>query len=150
MDFHLIDTLLSWVGAHPAWAGGVGMLIAFFESLALVGLFLPGAVLMFGVGALVGADTLLLWPTLWAVWLASNGRPAPQILVVFLLGTLLMRSAGCAINDFADRNFDPHVERTRNRPLAAREIEPAKPEDKSGPAGKRPKTPKKRKFLGRE
>jgi 4-hydroxybenzoate polyprenyltransferase len=65
---------------------------------------------------------LLLWPTLWAVWLASNGRPAPQILIVFLLGTLLMRSAGCAINDFADRNFDPHVERTRSRPLAAGEI----------------------------
>ena len=68
---------------------------------------------------------LLLWPTLWAVWLASNGRPAPQILIVFLLGTLLMRSAGCAINDFADRNFDPHVERTRSRPLAAGEISPA-------------------------
>jgi 4-hydroxybenzoate polyprenyltransferase len=68
---------------------------------------------------------LLLWPTLWAVWLASSGRPSPQILIVFLLGTLLMRSAGCAINDFADRNFDPHVERTRNRPLAAREISSA-------------------------
>lgn len=65
---------------------------------------------------------LLLWPTLWAVWLASNGRPGAQILIVFLLGTLLMRSAGCAINDFADREFDPHVERTRSRPLAAGEI----------------------------
>ena len=74
MDFHLIDTLLSWVGAHPAWAGGVVMLIAFFESLALVGLFLPGAVLMFGVGALVGADTLPLWPTLaWAALGAIGG-----------------------------------------------------------------------------
>jgi len=68
---------------------------------------------------------LLLWPTLWAVWLASNGRPAAYILIVFVVGTLLMRSAGCAINDFADRNFDPHVERTRNRPLAAGEIAPA-------------------------
>ena len=68
---------------------------------------------------------LLLWPTLWAVWLASNGRPAAYILIVFVVGTLLMRSAGCAINDFADRNFDPHVERTRSRPLAAREIAPA-------------------------
>ncbi len=67
---------------------------------------------------------LLLWPTLWAVWLASRGHPTTEILVIFVLGTLLMRSAGCAINDFADRNFDPHVERTRNRPLAAREIEP--------------------------
>jgi len=68
---------------------------------------------------------LLLWPTLWALWLASNGRPAPQVLIVFILGTLLMRSAGCAINDFADRRFDPHVERTRSRPLAAGEISPA-------------------------
>jgi 4-hydroxybenzoate polyprenyltransferase len=67
---------------------------------------------------------LLLWPTLWAVWLASRGHPTTEILVIFVLGTLLMRSAGCAINDFADRNFDPHVERTRKRPLAAREIEP--------------------------
>jgi 4-hydroxybenzoate polyprenyltransferase len=68
---------------------------------------------------------LLLWPTLWAVWLASNGRPAAYMLIVFVIGTLLMRSAGCAINDFADRNFDAHVERTRNRPLAAGEIAPA-------------------------
>ena len=67
---------------------------------------------------------LLLWPTLWAVWLASQGRPRLDIVVIFLLGTLLMRSAGCAINDYADRNFDPYVERTRARPLAAREIEP--------------------------
>jgi len=68
---------------------------------------------------------LLLWPTLWAVWLASNGRPSARILIVFVVGTLLMRSAGCAINDFADRHFDPHVERTRSRPLAAGEISPA-------------------------
>ena len=67
---------------------------------------------------------LLLWPTLWAVWLASNGTPRLDILVVFVVGTLLMRSAGCAFNDFADRRFDAHVERTRLRPLAAREIEP--------------------------
>ena len=67
---------------------------------------------------------LLLWPTLWAVWLASGGRPRPDILLIFAVGTLLMRSAGCAINDYADRDIDPHVERTRDRPLAAREIEP--------------------------
>jgi 4-hydroxybenzoate polyprenyltransferase len=67
---------------------------------------------------------LLLWPTLWAVWLAADGRPPAGIVVIFVLGTLLMRSAGCAVNDYADRNFDPHVERTRSRPLAAREIEP--------------------------
>jgi 4-hydroxybenzoate polyprenyltransferase len=67
---------------------------------------------------------LLLWPTLWAVWLASGGRPHLGILLVFILGTLLMRSAGCALNDYADREFDPHVERTRSRPLAAGEIRP--------------------------
>ena len=67
---------------------------------------------------------LLLWPTLWAVWLASDGAPQARIVIIFVLGTLLMRSAGCAINDYADRNFDPYVARTRARPLAAREIEP--------------------------
>jgi 4-hydroxybenzoate polyprenyltransferase len=67
---------------------------------------------------------LLLWPTLWAVWLAADGRPSPGLVLIFVLGTLLMRSAGCAVNDYADRNFDPHVERTRRRPHAAREIEP--------------------------
>ena len=67
---------------------------------------------------------LLLWPTLWAVWLAADGKPGAGIVVIFVAGTLLMRSAGCAVNDFADRNFDPYVERTRLRPLAAREIAP--------------------------
>ena len=67
---------------------------------------------------------LLLWPTLWALWLASNGAPRLDILIVFVVGTLLMRSAGCAINDYADRNFDGHVERTRERPLATGEIAP--------------------------
>jgi len=67
---------------------------------------------------------LLLWPTLWAVWLAAEGRPRLDLVVIFTLGTLLMRSAGCALNDYADRNFDPHVERTRLRPLAAGEISP--------------------------
>jgi len=67
---------------------------------------------------------LLLWPTLWALWLASGGTPRAHILLIFVMGTWLMRSAGCAINDYADRDIDPHVERTRSRPLAAREIEP--------------------------
>lgn len=62
---------------------------------------------------------LLLWPTLWALWFSANGRPNWKIVWIFALGTLLMRSAGVAVNDFADRNFDPHVARTRNRPLAA-------------------------------
>jgi 4-hydroxybenzoate polyprenyltransferase len=67
---------------------------------------------------------LLAWPTLWAVWLAADGAPSPGIVLIFVLGTLLMRSAGCAINDFADRDFDSHVKRTRTRPLAAHEIAP--------------------------
>jgi 4-hydroxybenzoate polyprenyltransferase len=62
---------------------------------------------------------LLLWPTLWAVWIASGGRPHWVFLAIFVLGTVLMRSAGCVINDYADREFDPHVERTKARPLAA-------------------------------
>ena len=61
---------------------------------------------------------LLLWPTLWALWLAVRGIPQFDFLMVFVTGTVLMRSAGCIINDVADRNFDPHVERTRDRPLA--------------------------------
>lgn len=67
---------------------------------------------------------LVLWPTLWALWIAAEGWPSPLILGVFLLGTVLMRSAGCAINDFADRNFDPHVSRTEQRPLARGAIKP--------------------------
>ncbi|MBS4097937.1 MAG: 4-hydroxybenzoate octaprenyltransferase [Sulfuricella sp.] len=62
---------------------------------------------------------LLLWPTLWALWLSSGGHPNWPIVWIFILGTVLMRSAGCVMNDYADRNFDPHVERTKNRPLAA-------------------------------
>ncbi len=61
---------------------------------------------------------LLLWPTLWALWFAGDGRPSGFLIGIFALGTLLMRSAGCVINDYADRNFDGAVERTRNRPLA--------------------------------
>ena len=68
---------------------------------------------------------LLLWPTLWALWIAADGIPDPTVLVVFCLGVFLMRSAGCAINDYADREIDPHVERTRDRPLAAGRISPA-------------------------
>jgi 4-hydroxybenzoate polyprenyltransferase len=67
---------------------------------------------------------LLLWPTLWALWLASAGAPRLEHVLIFFTGTILMRSAGCAINDYADRDFDPHVERTRSRPLARGEIAP--------------------------
>jgi 4-hydroxybenzoate polyprenyltransferase len=62
---------------------------------------------------------LLAWPTLWGLWFASGGRPSLVILWVFVLGIVLMRSAGCVINDYADRDFDGHVARTQNRPLAA-------------------------------
>lgn len=67
---------------------------------------------------------LLLWPALWALWIAGAGRPGPRILIVFVLGVVVMRAAGCVINDFADRNIDPHVRRTRDRPLAARRVSP--------------------------
>jgi 4-hydroxybenzoate polyprenyltransferase len=67
---------------------------------------------------------LLLWPTLWALFAAADGHPSAYLLFAFVLGTLLMRSAGCAINDWADRDIDRHVARTRERPLTARLIEP--------------------------
>jgi 4-hydroxybenzoate polyprenyltransferase len=65
---------------------------------------------------------LLLWPTLWALWISSRGKPNPRIFIIFVAGTVLMRSAGCAVNDYADRSFDPHVARTKDRPLAAGRI----------------------------
>ena len=65
---------------------------------------------------------LLLWPTLWALWLASSGMPDLSILFIFVMGTFLMRSAGCAMNDYADRNFDRHVQRTKDRPVTSGKI----------------------------
>lgn len=62
---------------------------------------------------------LLLWPMLWGLWFAAEGQPDWHILIIFVAGTVLMRSAGCVINDYADRDFDPHVERTKNRPMAS-------------------------------
>jgi 4-hydroxybenzoate polyprenyltransferase len=67
---------------------------------------------------------LLLWPTLWAVYIAGNGTPSLRIIVVFTLGVVLMRAAGCVINDWADRDFDGKVWRTKDRPLAAGQIKP--------------------------
>ena len=67
---------------------------------------------------------LLLWPALWALWIAGSGQPEPKVLIVFVLGVVVMRAAGCVINDFADRNIDPHVRRTRDRPIAARRVSP--------------------------
>ena len=65
---------------------------------------------------------LLLWPTLWGLWFSSYGQPQWMVAWIFVLGTVLMRSAGCVINDFADRDFDPHVERTKQRPMAAGKV----------------------------
>jgi 4-hydroxybenzoate polyprenyltransferase len=67
---------------------------------------------------------LLLWPTLWALWIAGNGEPGWHLFFVFVIGTVLMRSAGCAINDWADRDFDKHVKRTAQRPLTSGAIKP--------------------------
>lgn len=68
---------------------------------------------------------LLLWPTLWALWIAGEGHPDGGVFLVFMLGVIIMRSAGCVLNDFADRNIDPYVERTRNRPIASGAVAPA-------------------------
>jgi 4-hydroxybenzoate polyprenyltransferase len=65
---------------------------------------------------------LLLWPTLWALWFATAGKPELKLVIIFVVGTVLMRSAGCVMNDYIDRNVDPHVARTKNRPLAAKKI----------------------------
>jgi 4-hydroxybenzoate polyprenyltransferase len=67
---------------------------------------------------------LVLWPTLWCLWIAGEGNPSPGLVVIFVLGSLLMRSAGCCINDYADRNFDGRVARTLERPLASGEVSP--------------------------
>lgn len=67
---------------------------------------------------------LLLWPTLWALWIAGAGNPDPQVFTVFVVGVVLMRAAGCTMNDYADRKLDPHVERTRDRPIAAGRVRP--------------------------
>jgi 4-hydroxybenzoate polyprenyltransferase len=68
---------------------------------------------------------LLMWPALWALWFAGNGHPPWHIVLIFVTGVILMRSAGCAINDFADRHFDGHVARTNQRPLATGAVTPA-------------------------
>jgi len=67
---------------------------------------------------------LLLWPTLWALWIAGEGHPRAPLVAIFVVGVLLMRSAGCVINDYADRDFDPHVWRTKERPIASGAVSP--------------------------
>ena len=68
---------------------------------------------------------LLLWPTLWALWFAVGGFPEQRILLIFIIGVILMRSAGCVINDYVDRKIDPLVARTKNRPIASGRVSPA-------------------------
>jgi 4-hydroxybenzoate polyprenyltransferase len=68
---------------------------------------------------------LLMWPVLWALWVSGGGRPDERLFVIFVIGTFVMRSAGCVINDFADREFDPQVRRTADRPLARQSVSPA-------------------------
>ena len=68
---------------------------------------------------------LLLWPTLWALWIAGAGKPDAAVVLVFVAGVFVMRSAGCVINDYADRKIDPHVRRTMNRPIASGKVRPA-------------------------
>jgi 4-hydroxybenzoate polyprenyltransferase len=67
---------------------------------------------------------LLLWPTLWGLWLAGEGHPDWHVVLIFVLGTVLMRSAGCVINDYADRDFDKHVKRTQDRPITSGQVSP--------------------------
>jgi 4-hydroxybenzoate polyprenyltransferase len=67
---------------------------------------------------------LLVWPMLWALWLAGSGQPSRRLLLIFVVGAVAMRAAGCVVNDLLDRNIDPHVARTRDRPLAARRLSP--------------------------
>ena len=67
---------------------------------------------------------LLLWPTLWALWIAADGQPDPRVVLVFVLGVIVMRAAGCVINDYFDRDFDPQVTRTKDRPLASGAVTP--------------------------
>lgn len=67
---------------------------------------------------------LLLWPTLWALWLASEGRPSQNIFIIFVLGVVIMRSAGCVLNDYVDRKIDSHVKRTQSRPIVSGLVSP--------------------------
>ena len=97
---------------HPAGRSGLRGAARAREYARLMRLHRP-------IGAL-----LLLWPTLWALWIAAKGPPSPGILVVFVLGVWVMRAAGCVINDYADRDLDPQVERTRDRPLAMGTLRP--------------------------
>lgn len=99
-------------GMHPSGRDGISWQERLRRYAQLVRLHRPIGIL------------LLLWPTLWALWLAGEGRPPWEIVLVFITGVTLMRSAGCAINDYADRDFDGGVERTKTRPIALGLVSP--------------------------
>src|SRR5262245_25782886 len=121
---------LTLMPAPPTFADRLRWLSHRVGSTTFVSEFLPAA----GVRGRAYAQLLrldkpigiwlLLWPVLWALWLSANGKPDEHVFLVFVLGTVLTRAAGCAINDFADRNFDAHVRRTRDRPLATGQLDP--------------------------
>jgi len=93
------------------------------QALPRIGTTLADYARLMRLDRLIGAY-LLLWPTLWALWIAARGKPNPRIFAIFVAGVLLMRSAGCVINDYADRAFDPRVARTKDRPLACGRVSP--------------------------
>lgn len=109
----LIDAIHRWYDRHPVIERVLAVVTERIEQyLLLMRFHRPIGIL------------LLLWPTLWALWIAGDGKPDPHVFTVFVIGVVLMRAAGCVINDYADRNFDPLVERTRDRPLASGRVSP--------------------------
>jgi 4-hydroxybenzoate polyprenyltransferase len=111
------------VAGHYLWQGSQRLLYTSRNIAARAGERLYQYVLLTRLNKPIGI-LLLLWPTLWALWIAAEGVPDLPILLIFICGVILMRSAGCVINDLADRNFDAHVSRTRQRPLATGKVTP--------------------------
>jgi 4-hydroxybenzoate polyprenyltransferase len=106
-------------GENPGPGPVAGLSLPWFQDRARLAQYAQLARLDRPVGAL-----LLLWPTLWALWIAAQGTPSPHLLLVFVLGVFLTRSGGCVLNDYADRDLDGGVARTRDRPLAAGRVTP--------------------------
>jgi 4-hydroxybenzoate polyprenyltransferase len=97
--------------------------VTWLEQLKLLGTFYGRYLRLMRLHRPIGI-WLLLWPTLWALWIGTAGRPDGNVFVILVIGTVVARSAGCVINDFADRKIDPHVARTADRPLATGEVTP--------------------------
>ena len=113
----MINDRLRWLGHH------IGSSVFVSDILPAAGQTLRAYARLMRFDKPIGI-WLLLWPVLWSIWLSALGRPDPHVFLVFVLGTVLTRAAGCAINDFADRNFDGHVARTRDRPLVTGQVDP--------------------------